>query len=252
MQLTKTIFHVYTTHHLYKKIREVIDGLIAKNPGIQFVLDVPAGSGALTHYIATTHGMKIRASDIDRKKWAYKQIKLDVADLGRRLPYKDEAFDLTICLEGLKHVTDLATALSEISRVTREDGFVVLTIPNDLNMQNRLRFLLDGFVDSDWKIIERDAPDVQNYLYVQTLIHLPYLYFHLEKNNLRIVDACTSRFRPLSVFLGILLFPVLYYRTLKVCGRSHPLFRQLISFVWLSGRHNIIVCQKRDAQNTRS
>lgn len=239
-----TVLHVYTTHHLFTKMREIIDHILEANPQIESILDVPAGSGALVHHIATKHGKKLRACDIDAKKWAYNKLKLDVADLGREIPYKNSQFDMTICLEGLKHVTDLATAMNEISRVTKKGGLVILTIPNDLNMQNRVRFLFDGFIDSDWRLIDREAPDVNNFLYVQSLIHLSYLYFHLNRNDLNIVNTYTSRFRPLSVFIGILLFPFLYYRTAKVCGRKHLLFRHLISFIWLSGRHNIIVCRK--------
>ena len=111
-----TVLHVYTTHHLFTKMREIIDDILEANPQIESILDVPAGSGALVHHIATKHGKKLRACDIDAKKWAYNKLKLDVADLGREIPYKSNQFDMTICLEGLKHVTDLATAMNEISR----------------------------------------------------------------------------------------------------------------------------------------
>jgi len=240
----KTTFHVYTTHHLFRKTKEIIDDILDKNPQVRTVLDVPAGSGALAHYIETEHEKTVRACDIDHKKWSYKKIKLDVADLGRKIPYGNGKFDLTVCLEGLKHVTDLATAVNELSRVTKPGGYVVITIPNDLNMQNRVRFVGDGFVDCDWRLIDYESPDVENFLYVQSIVHLPYLYFHLERNGLKIIGTYASRLRVLSIFLAVVLYPVIYLRTAKACGRKHPLFRHLISMIWLSGRHNIIVCSK--------
>jgi ubiquinone/menaquinone biosynthesis C-methylase UbiE len=46
------------------------------------------------------------------------------------LPYQDNTFDLTICSETLEHIPDYQKAISEIFRVTKRNGYVLITVPN--------------------------------------------------------------------------------------------------------------------------
>lgn len=52
-----------------------------------------------------------------------------VADL-ERLPFRDAAFGSVVCDDTIEHVPDDATAVAELSRVTRPDGRVALATPN--------------------------------------------------------------------------------------------------------------------------
>ena len=51
------------------------------------------------------------------------------------LPFKEETFDLVICIELLHHLTDdvLKNALTQISDVTKSNGFFVFDVKNSLN-----------------------------------------------------------------------------------------------------------------------
>jgi SAM-dependent methyltransferase len=46
-----------------------------------------------------------------------------------RLPFRDGTFDKVICSEVMEHVHDYHAAARELSRVTRADGLVAVTIP---------------------------------------------------------------------------------------------------------------------------
>ena len=46
------------------------------------------------------------------------------------IPFKDNEFDLTLCTEVIEHTEDPKKAVTEILRVTKNGGFIVLTTPN--------------------------------------------------------------------------------------------------------------------------
>src|SRR3954465_11188806 len=51
-------------------------------------------------------------------------------DANQRLPFDDAAFDLIWCSEVIEHLADPAFALSELRRVTKPGGLLLLTTPN--------------------------------------------------------------------------------------------------------------------------
>jgi len=53
----------------------------------------------------------------------------DVFYDGRRLPFRDEAFDGVLCSEVLEHVFDAGVFLAEISRVLKPGGSLLMTTP---------------------------------------------------------------------------------------------------------------------------
>jgi len=48
---------------------------------------------------------------------------------GKRIPFNDSAFDNVLCIEVLEHTCDPQLLLSEINRVLRKNGAVLLTVP---------------------------------------------------------------------------------------------------------------------------
>lgn len=237
---------LYTTTKLFSKVTELLSTLKKERPEAHVALDVAAGAGALSKFLHETLGMVVHATDIDPSKWQYSRVPLTTADASKKLPFPEASMDLVVCMEGLKHFTDVATAVKELTRVLKPGGQLLLTIPNDLCIQSRLRYAFDGFVDTDWRYpLDPNAPERSQHLYVNSLISLPYLYYHLQTNDLTVVQTVTSRLRPLSIILGSLLYPFIYWRTSKACPKKHWVRGELLSMKWLAGRHNVIVCQKK-------
>lgn len=234
-----------TTHDLARKIKIILTN-INNSYSIKTVLDVPAGEGALTQFMSENFNWTVTASDIDGKKWKYHTNKIVEADMGRLLPFPNNNFDMVVCLEGIKHVTDICTAMEEMSRVLKPDGILVITIPNDLAMEVRIRYFFDGFVDVDWHApMSHHSQESKSFLYANSMIQLPQLNYFLGKSNLKIIQTDTSRIRPKSLILAILFYPIIYFRTTRACGKNIFLRNLLCSFAWLAGRHNIIICQKK-------
>lgn len=72
------------------------------------------------------------------------------------LPFKPEAFDIVTACEVLEHLYDMDTAINEIKRVTKKDGYIIITIPNDVLNSLGRAFLL-RFLSSSKKL---SAPEI--------------------------------------------------------------------------------------------
>jgi len=116
-------------------VLQIIQG--EKNP--QRILDIPAGNGLLAARLREC-GHRAVCADINREKPDYVY-----ADLNERLPFADAEFDTCICMEGIEHVIDPAALISELCRITRAGGRVILSLPNIQNAFSRLNFLCAGY-----------------------------------------------------------------------------------------------------------
>ena len=54
------------------------------------------------------------------------------------LEVPDNSFDLVIACDVLEHVADDSEAMSEIYRVLTDNGYVILTVPQEDNLSNKL------------------------------------------------------------------------------------------------------------------
>ncbi len=69
------------------------------------------------------------------------RIRIEVAD-ATALPFPDEYFDIAFSFSTLEHIPEKQKrkkAFSEISRVTKKGGYVIITVPNKLNIGKYLR-----------------------------------------------------------------------------------------------------------------
>jgi 2-polyprenyl-3-methyl-5-hydroxy-6-metoxy-1,4-benzoquinol methylase len=103
------------------------------------VLDVGCARGGFARDLAQL-GARMTAVDISPVAVAHTQAKLDphggaahVAD-AVALPFETDRFDVTTALETLHHVHDPETVLSELVRVTRPGGQIVLSVENHLSL----------------------------------------------------------------------------------------------------------------------
>lgn len=102
------------------------------------ILDIPAGNGLLAEKLREA-GHDVVCADINREKEDYV-----FADMMETLPFSDGQFDAVICLEGIEHVIEPAKLISELCRVCKDRGKIVVSLPNIQNMYSRLQFMCTG------------------------------------------------------------------------------------------------------------
>src|SRR6266571_163245 len=97
------------------------------------VLDVASGAGfglqMLTHAGACPIGLDYDARALRQVRCLESRARLVRAD-ATRLPFHADSFDLVVSFETVEHVPDAQALVSEIRRVLRPDGRLVLSTPN--------------------------------------------------------------------------------------------------------------------------
>lgn len=90
-------------------------------------------------------GYKVTVADIDSSKIEKaKQLgfQAERLDLNNPLPYKDSSFDGCVMLEVIEHIVKAEDLVREISRILKNDAFLILTTPNPAYYSFRIRALL--------------------------------------------------------------------------------------------------------------
>lgn len=114
--------------------KKVIGRLLADSPGR--VLDVATGTGDLAIMAATMGVAKIVGVDISEEMLRVGQQKIDARSLddritlqkgdAERLPFSDSQFDAAMVAFGVRNFEDLSEGLSQIYRVIRPGGRLVV------------------------------------------------------------------------------------------------------------------------------
>ncbi len=205
------------------------------------VVDIPCGDGRASEAFARK-GATIRAFDLYPEFNKADGVTAEYADMGDPLPVDDESVDYLICLEGVEHISDMVGLFREFNRVLKKDGTLILTLPSVSNARARVSMLL---VESElWR---RTAPTELDavwfsesssdrlyfgHLFLVTVQHLQTICtltgFDVEKR-------CNTRVSGTSVFLGLLLYPLLivgsllsYFAYRKKVTHVDPVTRNLI------------------------
>ncbi|HCU79854.1 MAG TPA: hypothetical protein DGN60_01670, partial [Chloroflexi bacterium] len=84
--------------------------------------------GAEVTGIDISEGMVAEAR-VELEKLGYNKVTLEVGD-ATQLHYADSEFDKVLCSEVIEHIPDADKALSEIYRVLKPNGILVLSTPN--------------------------------------------------------------------------------------------------------------------------
>jgi ubiquinone/menaquinone biosynthesis C-methylase UbiE len=142
--LTKIGFKILGMPHIELRLRA---RKIIKNIPIQAARMLDAGFGSGIYSFTLSDRVKmIEAIDIDERKLNYvKQVnsrfsnihfqKMDITDL----TFTDHSFDLIICSDVLEQITHHELAISELARVLKRGGILIITVPYD-SENNRIMY----------------------------------------------------------------------------------------------------------------
>lgn len=133
----------YETSHEYKKLLDAhnreylkpyVDTVHKYAPAEAKILDMGCGNG-LSAYMLNEYGHWVVGSDIswfflsDFARFQSNKLKYQVCD-ALNLSFADNSFDVICSNELIEHITDAPGVLSEMMRVLRNDGILVITGPN--------------------------------------------------------------------------------------------------------------------------
>lgn len=107
------------------------------------VLDVGCGFGFISEELAKeneVYGLDISHNNLrlaselglKTKRW----------DIQKGLPFESDFFDFVLATEILEHIFDTDALLSEIRRVLKKDGILIVSVPNCCSLASRINVLL--------------------------------------------------------------------------------------------------------------
>jgi len=88
---------------------------------------------------------QLAACDLFPSGFHYQGITCDAVTADGRLPYDDASFDVACSLEVIEHLEDQFLFLREMARILKPGGVAIISTPNVLNINSRLRTLRSGF-----------------------------------------------------------------------------------------------------------
>lgn len=111
---------------------------IVKGAAPESVLDIGCGKGTLLEALSKEVNSKLYGVDVYETKskpkdWSYKS-----ADITKALPYQDNKFDLVVLGEVIEHLPDPDFVLSEINRILKSGGLLIVSTPNMVSWINRI------------------------------------------------------------------------------------------------------------------
>ncbi|MDH5307584.1 MAG: class I SAM-dependent methyltransferase [Myxococcales bacterium] len=121
-------------HWWFRGRRRLVRALIRalETPPSAQVLDVGCGTGANLRLLAEIGFRDVMGMDCSQEaiEWCAQKGLPDVArgDL-RDLPFPEAHFDLVLATDVLEHIEEEATAISELHRVLRPGGTLLVTVP---------------------------------------------------------------------------------------------------------------------------
>jgi 2-polyprenyl-3-methyl-5-hydroxy-6-metoxy-1,4-benzoquinol methylase len=127
----------------HQAIHDTVVGVLERE-GRGALLDVPAGEGALAARLIAA-GFEVSCCDLYPEIFNVEGVSIRRGDLNGDLPFADESFDYVTCLEGLEHIENPQQAIREFARLLRPGGTVIVSVPNILNIEERLKWLLYGY-----------------------------------------------------------------------------------------------------------
>lgn len=196
--------------------RKVLE-LVTRDPDLagRRLLDVGAGEGYFCSLVGehlrargVPPAQVLRACDLYPEAFRYAPVPCDRIDAGGRLPYDSDHFDVVCSVEVIEHLEDQFHFARELYRVTTPGGRAIVTTPNVLNMNSRLRYLHSGF----WLLFDplplagRDAVHTAGHIHPVTFYYLAYL---LRRAGFRRVELHFDRRKASAVCWTLLAAPII-------------------------------------------
>jgi SAM-dependent methyltransferase len=192
------------------------------------IVDVGAGEGYFSKMVGdrlqTERGLApdsvLAACDLFPEFFRYSGVRCDPINPDGTLPYADASFDVACSLEVIEHIKDQFAFARELHRIVKPGGIAIVSTPNVLNLNSRVRYLHSGFtVLFDPLLLSSDDPR-------HTAGHInpvPYYYlaYQLRRAGFRSVTAHYDRFKTSARSLLALWGPFV--------GAAHALFNRRLA-----------------------
>jgi SAM-dependent methyltransferase len=180
------------------------------------LVDVGAGRGHLVHALGEylkARGLNpaehLSACDLIPDSFAYEEIACGQIYPDGRLPFPDESFEIVVSIEVIEHVENQFFFWRELARIAKPGAMVIVTTPNVLNINSRLRSLFTGFplLFEPLPLDGHDPRRLSGHIHPVTPYYLAY---GALRAGLKAPSFLADRVKASAVALGLLAWPFLW------------------------------------------
>jgi SAM-dependent methyltransferase len=185
------------------------------------LLDAPAGYGHLSLKLKEL-GFQVTGGEIEPEIFKANEVECIFTDLNRRIEARDNYFDYVCCVDGLEHMTDPYKAVEEFSRVLKNGGIGVFSIPNYSNIETRFQFFLRGSLTKPKSREDYVASGKNLYNFHNSPLTITLLNLIFEINNLAVIDILRDKIKHKQYFF----FPVVMMMKAAAACSSKESYRK--------------------------
>ena len=131
--LLSRIYHINRFRAVQRHLKDIRSSII---------LDVGCNGGLFPHRLAkemrNVIGLDISSSFIRHAHRHYGNNVSFILGASEALPFRDNVFDVSTCLEVLEHVSNPQELLKEVHRVLKPSGIIVFLVPNERSLLYRV------------------------------------------------------------------------------------------------------------------
>jgi len=126
------------------------------------------------------------ARDLVKRSGFQEKVHLVIGD-AQFLPFKEQSGDIVVCSETLEHIPDYEKAFGELIRITKNSGYLCLTVPN---------FLSTAFFENLILFLIGQPSYVKSHVCVEKehVFHIFKLKKLLNQQNVKVVDIRSTDF----------------------------------------------------------
>jgi SAM-dependent methyltransferase len=136
----------FSTKNMGRRDRKIVSALVKSGIDGKKVLDVGPGTGRWLTFVKENNAKYLSAVDISQiaidnvTKLCNEAYKLDIEN--DKFPFENDSFDIIVCFMVMEHIVDPNLLISEIVRLSKPGGLILITIPNIVSLASRVRMLL--------------------------------------------------------------------------------------------------------------
>jgi len=211
------------------------------------ILDIPTGFGALAERLFQM-GFEVRCCDIDTSQFNIEGLTVEKGDLNGVIPYEEGLFDYVCFLEAIEHIENPYNAIREVARVLKPGGVLIMSTPNYLNIERRLKFLVTGFFTKPVpQEFFREHFKGKTYGLHLSPIGYPIIRFALESAGLTIAEITYDKKKKGQLFLAPLVWLIrLYSRFWSRKKRERYWLVETTSDAILNGGNTLIIFARKN------
>lgn len=239
------------------KVFELVSSFISNKSKI---LDLGAGRGHLSRRIHDYliknkfNSRSLIASDFEKKTFQANEVTFKQADFNKRLPFPNASFDIVYSVEVIEHLRCPYDFLNECYRILKPNGSLIISTPNIISLNSRLKFFISGFFELYMppSIKPENAGRLCGHIMP---LHLGYYDYGLRKSGFGPMKLFCDKVQSRSKLLYYLLFPFFkfsYWRRMKAL-KSHDgdlynetkhYLHNMNSYIILTSRSLLFVAKK--------